>query len=140
MSTTATDTPTAAAPAAQAAHASGKKLFNDENSVTLTGHLGKDPVLEYFAPNKAVVKFSLGSHQSWMKGDEEQKKTNWIDIVMRGDAAQKAATELRKGDRIRIQGALNYQAWETDGLKRSKHELAGFTYELLRRPAKNQQS
>lgn len=138
MTATATETPNATPPA-PAPDAAGTKLFNDENTVTLTGQLGKDPLLEYLPSGKAVAKFSLASHQSWMKDNEVQKKTNWVDVVMRGDTAVEAASKLRKGDRIRIHGALNYQTWENeDGMKRSKHEIAGFSYDFLRQGKSHQ--
>ena len=79
------------------------KPYNDINKIEIGGQLGQDAVLEYLSgTKKAIVRVSLASHRSWLD-DKQQivKKTNWVDVVFRGETAEKAAQELRKGDQIK---------------------------------------
>jgi len=111
------------------------KPYNDINKIEIGGQLGKDAVLEYLSgTKKAIVRVSLASHRNWLD-DKQQlvKKTNWVDVVFRGETAEKAAQELRKGDQIKVNGALDYQEWEgKENKKGRKHEIAGFEYTMVR--------
>ena len=78
------------------------KPYNDINKIEIGGQLGKDAVLEYLSgTKKAIVRVSLASHRSWLD-DKQQlvKKTNWVDVVFRGEDRRKgrARTQKRRPD------------------------------------------
>lgn len=85
------------------------------NNVEISGRLVRDPELRK-AGNATVCNFSLAV--SMGKGD--QKKTHFFDMKTWNDNAHRLAENFRKGEVIECQGFATQEAWEKDGVKRSK--------------------
>lgn len=47
------------------------------NSITIVGHVGKDPLTKFFGDNK-VVKFSVAVKE--YSSNTEEEKAMWIDV------------------------------------------------------------
>ncbi len=95
------------------------------NKVVLIGNLGKDPELRYAPSGAAVVNFSLATSEQWK--DQEgnpQEKTSWHNIVMWGKLAEIAAEYLKKGNKVYVEGRIQYRDYEgKDGNKRYVTEI-----------------
>jgi len=95
------------------------------NVVELCGYVGFDPEVQDFASGKKKIRFKIATHNK-IKGDGEgdvQTVTNWFPVVVWNQKADEALTWLRKGNKVRIKGYLNYRTWEDkEGNKRNMFE------------------
>jgi single-strand DNA-binding protein len=95
------------------------------NKVTLIGNLGKDPETKRLENGATVCKFSLATSESYRdKAGEWQTQTEWHNIVLWRDMAEKAET-LQKGQTIYLEGKITTRSWEKDGVKQYATEIVG---------------
>jgi single-strand DNA-binding protein len=85
------------------------------NRITLVGRLGKDP--ERKGQEGKIVSFSLATSRSWKTRDgNRDEKTEWHRVVCFNEQAGNfAATYLKKGDLVYVEGAMEYREYERDG-------------------------
>jgi single-strand DNA-binding protein len=93
------------------------------NSVTLIGHLGKDPDVKTYGANKKAS-FSIATTDTYknQKG-EKVSDTQWHNIVIWGKVAGVAEKFLRKGQEVVLEGKLVHRVYETNGEKRYISEI-----------------
>ena len=107
------------------------------NKVILVGNLGKDPESMKTKSEKTVCKFSLATTD----GFGDNKKTSWHNITCWNKTADFCSQYLKKGDRVYIDGRIDYQEWEKDGVKHYRTEIVAFSVQSLGvksdRPAQN---
>jgi single-strand DNA-binding protein len=90
------------------------------NKVCLLGNLGKDPELSYSGSGRAYCRFSIATNYSVKdENDNWQTKTDWHNIVTFGKVAEDCSTRLKKGSKVYIEGRLQYDVFEKDGVKRN---------------------
>lgn len=90
------------------------------NKVTLIGRLTKDPDLRITNSEKAVCTFSLAVDSGY--GDN--KRTDFIDIVVWGKQGENAAKYLTKGKMAAVDGRLQIRSYEDkNGVKRYATEV-----------------
>jgi single-strand DNA-binding protein len=102
------------------------------NTVTLTGYLGNDPVVE---ESKGVhyAQFSMATSLTY-KDDRGNRveRTDWHRIVAFG-ALAKTLARLGKGDRVAVHGRLQSSTYTADGgEKRTSVEVHAAQVEFLR--------
>lgn len=100
------------------------------NLCQFIGNLGADPELRYTASGRPVCHFRVAVNRAWQENGEWKQATEWISCVVWGDAAERAAEQLRKGMLVYVQGRQETQTW-TDaqtGEPRSRvvHVLSAF--------------
>lgn len=100
------------------------------NKVELIGRAGRDPETRITQSGAKVVKFRLAT------GTKD--KTQWHNITCFGKSAELAEQFIQKGKLIHIDGRLDYQQWETDGVKRNRTEIVA-NYFLMLEPKTNLQ-
>lgn len=85
------------------------------NSVTLIGHLGKDPEVKTFG-NSKKASFSIATTDTYknQKG-EKISDTQWHNIVIWGKLATVAEKYLKKGKEVVLEGKLIHRVYETNG-------------------------
>lgn len=96
----------------------------DINNVVLTGRLTRD--IEIKATNSGFPIGNLGLAYSGVKksqGGGYEEVSNFIDCVLLGTRAEALAQYLVKGAKVAISGELRFHQWESNGQKRSKHEI-----------------
>ena len=94
------------------------------NSVTLIGHLGKDPEVKTFGASKKAA-FSIATTDTYknQKGDKVQD-TQWHNIVIWGKLAGVAEKYLKKGQEVVLEGKLVHRVYETtSGEKKYTSEI-----------------
>jgi single-strand DNA-binding protein len=103
------------------------------NKVMLIGNLGKDPEIRFAASGTAVAKFSIAtSERSKDKASGDWvEKTEWHNIVLFGKQAELAGEFLSKGKTVYIEGRLQTQKYEKDGIMRYTTEIIGDKIEFL---------
>lgn len=75
------------------------------------GHLGRDPEVRTFGDGGKIANISLGCTDTWQKDGQEQKRTFWAKVVLKGNRAN-VADHLKKGDRVFVQGRLEERKWQ----------------------------
>jgi len=103
------------------------------NKVILIGNLGKDPEVNYTQSGDAVVNFSIATTERWKGQDGQQnKKTEWHNIVVWKRLAEICAEFLQKGSKVYIEGKLQTRKWEDkDGNDRYTTEIIAREMQML---------
>ena len=91
------------------------------NKITLIGHLGKDPNLDYTEAGVAVGEFSLAvNHYSKSPDGERKEETDWFNVVVWRTQAENCAACLTKGALVYVEGRLTQETYteKATGAKR----------------------
>lgn len=85
------------------------------NSVTLIGHLGKDPEVKTFGATKKAA-FSIATTDTFQnqKGEKVQD-VQWHNVVVWGKLATVCEKYLKKGQEVVLEGTLTHRVYETTG-------------------------
>lgn len=95
------------------------------NKIMIIGNLGADPELRYTPSGKAVTNLRVAVNHNFRGPDGEwQKETQWFSVEVWDQAAERAAEQLRKGNKVYAEGRLRTREWEgQDGQKRTSVEI-----------------
>lgn len=104
------------------------------NRVILGGHLTRDVAVQQLANGTKLAKFGLAVNESW-KGEDGQKRERvcFVDCFHFGNGADVLLKYVRKGSPLLIEGSLQFETWEKDGEKRSKHTVNVEDFEFVGR-------
>jgi single-strand DNA-binding protein len=81
-------------------------------TVTLLGHLGKEPALRYTPSGTAVTSFSVAVNRPARSPEgEPREEVEWFSAVVFGKFAETAAEFLTKGSFVYVSGALQTRRW-----------------------------
>ena len=92
----------------------------------IIGNLGRDPEMRYTPSGRPVTEFSVAVNQSTknQQTGEWVEATDWFRISVWGDRAERAAENLRKGNRVFVEGRFKTREFEgRDGQKRTSLEI-----------------
>ncbi len=104
------------------------------NKVFLIGRLTRDPELRYLPNGTPKAELRLATSREYKdKNGEKQKDTCYVDVIVWSRQAEIAKQYLAKGRQIFVEGRLDYQEWEKDGVKRSKHQVIADFVQFLDR-------
>ena len=89
------------------------------NKVHLIGNVGNDPEIRSTSNGNRVARISLATSRSW-KNDagQKQERTDWHSLQVWGKLVDVVEQYVRKGDRLYIEGRIEYSQTEKDGEKR----------------------
>lgn len=87
------------------------------NKAMLIGNLGADPEVRTTNSGAKVANFSLATNRQWTTaGGEKQEKTEWHRVICWNNKgaqlADVAERFLKKGDRVYVEGRIEYRTWE----------------------------
>lgn len=106
--------------------------------VMIIGNLGRDPEMRYTPTGKPVTQFTVAVNQSTknQQTGEWTEETDWFRVSVFGDRAERAAEQLRKGNRVFVEGRFRTREFEgNDGQKRTSLDItADNVIGLERRP------
>src|SRR5712671_4415970 len=102
------------------------------NKVQIIGNLGADPEVRSTNNGSRVATLSVATSRQWTgNGGEKQEKTEWHRVICwnnKGSGlADVAEKYLKKGDKVYIEGRIEYRTWED----REKH--ARYVTEIIAR-------
>lgn len=104
------------------------------NKVILLGRLGQDPEVRATASGTQVVNLNLATTEAGSK-DGAGKTTyypEWHRIVMFGRMAENAATYLRKGSQVYLEGRLQTRKWtDGNGVERYSTEVVAMDMQFV---------
>lgn len=103
------------------------------NKVILIGNLGQDPELKTFQSGGAICNLSLATSKSYKdKSGEWQQQTQWHRVTVGGPSAQRTAERFRKGDKVFVEGEIQYRDFEgRDGQKKYVTEIFAYTCKMV---------
>ena len=103
------------------------------NKVTLIGNLGGDPEVRTLESGTKVGRFSLATNESYKdKDDTWQTLTEWHNVVVWRDAAERAERLLKKGMLVYVEGKITYRKYtDKDGVERSATDIVANSYRIL---------
>jgi single-strand DNA-binding protein len=105
------------------------------NKVMLIGNTGRDAEMRYTANGNAQTSFSLAvnSRRRSPSGDWENQ-TEWFNIIMFGDRAEKVSQYITKGKQLYVEGRLQTRTWDDDqGQRHYRTEVIANQIEFLDR-------
>ncbi len=89
------------------------------NKVMLIGNVGNEPDIRATSSGTQVAKVSLATNRQWKDGSGQQKeKTEWHRLTFFGRLVDIVDQWVKKGDRLYVEGRIEYSESETDGQKK----------------------
>ena len=89
------------------------------NKIMLIGNVGDDPDVRTTSSGTPVAKMSLATSRQWTNKDgSEQEKTEWHRLTVWGKLADVVERYVKKGDRLYVEGRIEYSESESDGQKK----------------------
>ena len=103
------------------------------NKVTLIGFLGGDPEVRHLDNGTAVGRFSLATNESYKdKEDNWQTVTEWHNVVVWRDLAERAEKILKKGGLCFVSGKIAYRKYtDKEGVERQVTDIVADQFRLL---------
>ena len=86
------------------------------NKITLIGNVGREPDIQQTKSGTKVAHFSLATNRRTPTGSEEEERTDWHRLTLWNRQAQFAEEYIGVGDRIYVEGRLEYDSYERDGV------------------------
>lgn len=83
------------------------------NKAQLIGNLGADPELRSTTSGTRVATLSVATSRRWNNAEgQSQEKTEWHRVVCWDKLADICERYLKRGDRVYIEGSIEYRQWE----------------------------
>ncbi len=86
------------------------------NKIILVGNVGRDPDIQQTKNGTKVAHLSLATNRRVPAGPEPHERTDWHRLTMWNKLAQFAEDYIRTGDRVYVEGRLEYDSYERDGV------------------------
>jgi len=95
------------------------------NKAMIIGNLTRDPELRNTPSGQSVASFSIATNMVWTDASgQQQKKTEFHNIVAWRKLAEICAKYLKKGSKVYLEGRLQTTDWQgQDGVKRYRTEI-----------------
>ena len=105
------------------------------NKAMLIGNLGGDPEVRTTSTGAKVATLSLATGRQWTgTNGEKQEKTEWHRVICWNNKgaqlADVAERFLKKGDRVYVEGRIEYRTWE-DREKQTRYTTEIIARELI---------
>lgn len=103
------------------------------NKVTLIGNLGGDPEIRHLENGTAVGRFSLATNENYKdKEGNWQKMTEWHNVVVWRDQAERAEKQMKKGMMVYVEGKISYRKFTgQDGVEKNFTDIVANTIRIL---------
>lgn len=103
------------------------------NRVILIGNLGRDPEVRRLENGAAVAKFAVATNENYKdKNGDWQTQTEWHDVVVWRNLAERAESTLKKGMQVYVEGKLTHRTWQDqDGNNRRTTEVVGSYFRII---------
>jgi single-strand DNA-binding protein len=109
------------------------------NKIILLGNLTREPQLSYLPSQTAVVNFGLATNRKWKDQSGQQKEeVCFVDCKAFGKLAENINKYCKKGNPLLVEGRLNFNQWEKEGVKHYKHDIVVEGMQLMGSKADSQ--
>jgi len=101
------------------------------NKAMVYGNLTRDPELKALPSGSQVCSLSLATNRTWNDKDgKKQEEVQYHNVVLFGKTAENVAKYMTKGSALYVEGRLQTQSWEKDGVKHYRTEIVGETVQF----------
>ena len=103
------------------------------NKVILVGNLGADPETRYTPSGTAITTIRIATSRSWKdkQTGEQQERTEWHRVKFFDRLAEIAGEYLKKGGQVYVEGRLQTEEYEKDGIKRWSTDIIAGEMQML---------
>lgn len=105
--------------------------MTDINHIVVIGRLTRDCDFGYITTGTARLNLSIAVNRSEKRNGAWQDKVSYFDVTVWGKTAENIKSYLHKGKQIAVDGYLDQQRWEKDGVKYSKVVIIADNVQLL---------
>ncbi len=94
------------------------------NKAMVFGNLTRDPEMRALPSGQQVCSFSIATNYTYKdKEGKRVEKSDFHNIVVFGRQAETSAQYLKKGASAYVEGRLQTQSWEKEGVKQYRTEI-----------------
>jgi single-strand DNA-binding protein len=94
------------------------------NKVMIIGNAGRDAEMRFTANGTALTNFSVAVNRNFRRDGEWQSETEWFNVTVWGEAAERIGTWLTKGKQVYVEGRLQTRSWDTpEGERKYRTEV-----------------
>ena len=86
------------------------------NKVILVGNVGRDPDIQTTSAGTKVAHLSLATSRRVPRDGAMEERTDWHRITLWDRLAEVAEEYVRKGDRLYVEGRMEYGSFEKNGV------------------------
>ena len=86
------------------------------NKVILVGNVGRDPEIQSTSNGHKVAHFSLATSRRIPRDNGFEERTEWHRLTVWDRLAEITEEYVRKGDRLYVEGRMQYDSYERDGV------------------------
>jgi single-strand DNA-binding protein len=97
-------------------HPEEAAMSRSVNKVILVGNAGRDPDVQTTTAGTKVVHLSLATSRRVPRDGAMEERTDWHRVTLWDRLAEVAAEYVRKGDRLYIEGRIEYGSFEKNGV------------------------
>jgi len=103
------------------------------NKVTLIGHAGNDPEFRTLESGSTVARVSLATNESYKdKGGNWQSQTEWHNLILWRDLAERARDNVKKGSTVYVEGKIqNRKYTDKDGVEKNVTDIVVGSFRVL---------
>lgn len=103
------------------------------NKVTLIGNVGGDPDVRTLESGSSVGRFSLATNESYKdKEGNWQNQTEWHNVIVWRDMAEKANNQVKKGSTVYVEGKISYRKYtDKDGVEKTVTDIVCNYFRVL---------
>jgi single-strand DNA-binding protein len=103
------------------------------NSVTVVGHLGRDPEPRYTPSGDQVTSFSVATSERYKTRDgQQQERTTWFTVSAWGKLAETCGQYLHKGSYVYVEGPVSLREYtDRDGVQRASLDVRAREMRML---------
>lgn len=105
------------------------------NKVILVGNIGRDPDVQTTSAGTKVAHVSLATSRRVPVSGGFEDRTEWHRLTMWDRLAQLTEDYVRKGDRVYVEGRIEYDSYEKNGVTVPTAEVQVRELVLLGSPA-----
>lgn len=109
------------------------------NKITLIGNVGDTPK-SAIVGDKQKAELRLATTRHWTANGERKEATEWHTVIVWDKSAANLLAMVGKGDKLYVEGRLQYRSWEKDGVKRTASEIVATDWQQLTPRAKTEQA
>lgn len=104
------------------------------NKIILVGHIGRDPDVQTTTGGTKVAHVSLATSRRVPRNGSFEERTEWHRLTLWDRLAQIAEDYVRKGDRVYVEGRMEYDSFEKNGVTIPTAEISVRELMLLGAP------
>ena len=102
------------------------------NKVIIIGRLGQDPEVKAVGQGNTVTRLNVATSENWNSKDgQKQERTEWHRVTVWGKLAEICGKYLAKGRQVYVEGRLQTNSYEKNGVKMYSTEIVATDVRFL---------